>query len=104
MIWALSLPRLTLAVFVTFQAADGIFTYIAVGLFGPAAEANQLLVAWMGLAGPGPTLIGAKLLACGCGVLLYACGVHRILAGLTGLYLAFAVVPWLLTLSALPLA
>lgn len=101
---AMSLPRLTLAVFVTLQAADGMLTYTAVRLFGPSAEANQLLVTWMGLTGLGPTLIGAKLLACGCGLVLYACGVNRILACLTALYLAFAVVPWLQTLAAIPFA
>lgn len=100
---ALNLPRLTLALFMTLQAADGVITYLAVRLFGPAAEANVLLVTWMGITGLGPTLVGAKLLACGCGLLLYMCGVNRILACLTAGYLVFAVVPWLQTLAAMPL-
>jgi hypothetical protein len=96
--------RLILAVFVVLQAADGLITYEAVRLFGPAAEANQLLATWMGVLGFGPALLGAKLLACGCGVFLYACGVHQALTGLTVLYLLGAVVPWLHTLAVLPLS
>jgi hypothetical protein len=103
MVSAMSLPRLTLALFVALQAADGAITYAAVGLFGPSAEANQLLVTWMGITGLGPTLLGAKLIACGCGVVLYKYGVNRILAFLTAAYMLFAVVPWLQTLAAMPL-
>jgi hypothetical protein len=103
MILALSLPRLTLALFMALQAADGAITYAAVGLFGPSAEANPLLVIWMGITGFGPTLLGAKLLACGCGVVLYKYRANRILACLTAAYLVFAVVPWLQTLAAMPL-
>ena len=100
----MSLPRLALAIFVVLQVADGLITYSAVSLFGPSAEANLLLVTWMGVMGLGPALLGAKVLACGCGVVLYAYGVNRVLAGLTALYLFVAVVPWLRTLSALPFA
>lgn len=96
--------RLTLAVFIVFQIADGLITYEAVRLFGAAAEANPLLGTWVALAGAGPALLGAKLLACGCGVILYACRVHRILAALTAFYLLAAVAPWLRVLAVLPSA
>lgn len=102
MLGDMSLPRLTLALFMVLQAADGAITYAAVGLFGPSAEANQLLVTWMAITGLGPTLLGAKLLACGCGVVLYKYRANRILACLTAAYLVFAVVPWLQALTALP--
>ena len=92
--------RLLLAVFVAVQISDGLLTYAAVQLFGIQAEGNPLLVTWMHVAGPGQTLFGAKLLACGCGALLYAFGVFRILALLTLLYVGAAIVPWLSFLSA----
>ena len=88
-------PRLWLAVFIVFQVADGLMTYAAVGMFGPQAEGNPLLVTWMTMLGYGPALFGAKTLACGCGLILYACGVTRVLVGLTALYLFGAVMPWL---------
>jgi hypothetical protein len=91
--------RLVLAIFIVFQVSDGLMTYAAVHAFGIQAEGNPLLVTWMHLAGPGHTLLGAKTLACACGVLLYALGVVRILALLTLLYLGAAIVPWLHLLS-----
>ena len=95
--------RLVLAIFVTFQIADGAVTYAAVSIFGPVAEGNPLLVTWMALVGAGPALLGAKVLACACGAVLYVCGVHRVLAGLTTLYFLGAVAPWLHLLSVTPL-
>ncbi len=92
-------PRLWLAVFVVLQVADGLMTYAAVGLFGPQAEGNPLIVAWMGMLGHGPALFGAKLLACGCGAILYIFGVNKALASLTALYLLGAIMPWLQVLS-----
>lgn len=89
-----------LAIFVVFQISDGLLTYAAVQLFGIHAEGNPLLVTWMYLAGPAGTLVGAKLLACGCGILLHALGVSRILSLLTLFYLCAAIVPWLTVLSA----
>ena len=84
-----------LVIFLLLQAADGLLTYAAVERFGPTIEGNPLLVTWMGLTGPEPALIGAKMLACLCGGLLYAAGVHNVLAGLSALYLFAAVMPWL---------
>lgn len=98
----MALRRLTLIVFVVLQAADGLLTYEAVTLFGPSVEANQLLVAWIGITGLGPALLGAKLLACACGAVLYVLGLNRILVGLTALYLFGAIVPWLKAVAAIP--
>ena len=88
-------PRLWLLVFVVLQAADGLLTYLAVERFGVGAEGNPILATWILLTGSGPALIGAKLLACGCGGVLYAAGGHQALAGLSALYLVAAIMPWL---------
>ena len=95
----MSAARLTFAVFLVFQVSDGLMTYAAVSIFGIAAEGNPLLASLIAVAGAGPTLFGAKLLACGCGTLLYALGVRKTLAALTALYLVAAVGPWLHVLS-----
>jgi hypothetical protein len=88
-------PRLWLAIFLLLQLADGVLTYAAVYRFGPGAEGNPILVTWIMLAGAMPAVFGAKLLACACGGVLYAAGVHKVLAGLSTLYLFAAVLPWL---------
>lgn len=94
-------PRLWLAIFVVMQAVDGVLTYAAVARFGASAEGNPILATWIMVTGAMPALLGAKLLACACGGVLYAAGVHRVLAGLTALYLFAAVVPWLRIFSQL---
>ena len=88
-------PRVLLVVFIALQAADGLLTYAAVERFGPQAEGNPLLLTWIMLTGSGPAVFGAKALAVACGGVLYAAGVHSVLAGLSALYLLMAVVPWL---------
>jgi len=93
------LGRLTLAVFVVLQIADGLMTFGAVRIFGTAAEGNPILETWIQLAGPGATLLGAKGIACGGAAVLYACGRQKTLAALTGVLLAGAVVPWLALLA-----
>jgi hypothetical protein len=94
-----SFARLTLATFVLCQATDGLLTYFAVSIFGHTIEANPILATWMTIAGAGPTLVVAKVAACGCGLVLYAHGTHRALASLTALYLLIAVGPWLYLLT-----
>lgn len=95
----MSPARLILLVFVVLQAADGLITYGAVTIFGTTAEGNPLLETWMHIAGPGPALFGAKLLACACGVVLYALGIRRTLAALTAFYVFAGIGPWLHILS-----
>jgi hypothetical protein len=92
---------MVLLLFLIAQVCDGLLTYVAVSAFGPAAEGNVLLVTWMGLVGPAPALLGAKVLAAACGVLLYVKGIHRTLALLTLLYAVGAVGPWVLVLRGL---
>lgn len=91
-----SVPRLTLALFIVAQAFDGIFTYVAIGAHGPAIEGNLLLATWIALVGPAAALLGAKTAASLCGVLLYVRGVHRGLMVMTILYAVAAIGPWLL--------
>jgi Domain of unknown function (DUF5658) len=88
-------PRLWLVLFVMLQLVDGVLTYAAVQRFGAGAEGNPILATWIVLSGALPALVGAKLLACACGGVLYLAGVHRVLAGLSALYLVAAVAPWL---------
>ena len=88
-------PRLVVAVFLTAQLWDGIFTYVAIQQFGVLAEGNWLLATWMTLVGPQPAIIGAKVLASACGVLLYCARRHVVLGCLTLLYALLAIGPWL---------
>ena len=97
-------PRLWLVFFVLLQLADGVLTYAAVERFGTVAEGNPILATWIMITGAAPALIGAKLIACGCGVVLYVTGVHHVLAALSALYLFAAVVPWLQIFSQLGLS
>ena len=88
-------PRLWLAIFVVLQLVDGVLTYAAVDRFGAGAEGNPIIATWIMVTGAAPALLGAKLMACACGGVLYAAGVHRVLIGLSALYFFAAVVPWL---------
>src|SRR4051794_41912045 len=89
-----------LAVFIVLQLADGLITFQAVALFGPAAEGNPLLVGWIALGGAGPALLGAKLVACDCAGLLYQGGCLRVIAGLVTVDLFLALRPWPQVLTA----
>lgn len=94
-------PRVLLVLFIVLQAADGLLTYAAVERFGMGAEGNPLLVTWMVITGSEAALVGAKMLACFCGAVLYVAGVYHVLAGLSALYLFAAVVPWLRILTSI---
>jgi hypothetical protein len=83
-----------LVLFLFTQAADGLFTYLGVGLHGVHAEANPLAARMMEVFGLGPTVTGIKVLTSGMGFALYALGVPRILAIVAGIYFVTAVVPW----------
>lgn len=90
--------RLILSMFLIAQACDGVFTYTAVEAYGPVAEGNLLIATWIALVGPAPAIVGAKLLAGGCGVFLYCLGIRRVLLGLTLFYGLAAIAPWLIVL------
>ena len=94
-------PRVLLALFIVLQAADGLLTYAAVERFGLGAEGNPILATWMMLTGSEAALLGAKVMACFCGAVLYVAGVYHVLAGLSVLYLFAAVVPWLRILTSI---
>ena len=87
--------NVAITLFLLAQAADGAFTYIGVNMFGPEIEANPLLATLILALGVVPALVSAKALAAGLGITLHLLGVHRIVAGLTGIYAAAAVLPWM---------
>ena len=87
---------MAIVVFLLSQAVDGIFTYLGLQQFGPAAEANPLIVSVIPVLGLGTAIASAKLFAAALGVVLHLRGVHLAVALLTGFYLAAAVVPWTL--------
>jgi hypothetical protein len=80
--------------FLLVQGLDGVFTYIGIAVWGPSIEANPIIGAAVAVAGPGPGLAAAKLLAAGCGITLHLLRVHGIVALLTAFYLGAAILPW----------
>jgi hypothetical protein len=80
--------------FVLMQCLDGIFTYVGVGIWGIAIEANPLISSAMNAAGVAAGLGGAKALAIGLGIVLHLRRVHYVVALLTAIYFTIAVLPW----------
>jgi len=80
--------------FVLMQCLDGVFTYLGVGIWGPAIEANPLISSAMSTAGVAAGLGGAKVVAIGFGILLHLRRVHTVVAVLTAIYFTIAVLPW----------
>jgi hypothetical protein len=80
--------------FVLVQCLDGIFTYLGVSIWGPEIEANPLISSAVQMAGLGTGLASAKLLAVGFGMVLHLCRVHTVVALLTAIYFALAILPW----------
>jgi Domain of unknown function (DUF5658) len=85
---------LVVITFMVMQCLDGIFTYMGVRIWGPAIEANPLVSSAMSTAGVAAGLGGAKAMAIGFGMLLHLRRVHNIVALLTAIYFAAAVLPW----------
>lgn len=83
-----------LVAFLMSQMLDGAFTYVGVTNFGPAIEVNPLMASFMMVVGQGAALAFAKLAAAILGIALHLRRVHGIVAALTGLYVAMAIVPW----------
>jgi hypothetical protein len=90
-----SFGNAAIALFLVAQAADGAFTYVGVNVLGLGAEGNPLLVTLMTTLGAAPALLGAKAFAASLGIGLHLLGVHRIVAALTAVYAAGAVIPWM---------
>lgn len=88
--------------FVLVQALDGALTMVGIGTIGLGIEANPL-IAWCAQAfGPAAALLGAKMFAVACGVVLYLTGRFQTLASLVVLYVVLAVGPWVHLLSSHP--
>ena len=83
-----------LLAFIVAQALDGGLTYIGIATFGASAEANPVVAWYVSVFGVAGGLALVKALAIACAATLHATERHRILAGLTALYLAAAVLPW----------
>ena len=88
--------NLALIGFVIVQVLDGALTYLAIHMWGPAVEANPLISSAISSAGPGMGLASAKLVAVGFGLILYIRQTYMVIALLTALYFAAAIVPWTL--------
>lgn len=80
--------------FLLVQVLDFAFTYLGVTIWGPGIEANPLVSSAVTAAGLGVGLGAAKAVAIGCGMLLHLCRVHNLVAALTAVYVAVAIVPW----------
>lgn len=80
--------------FLLMQCLDGVFTYLGVGIWGPGIEANPIVASAMAAGGIPVGLFGAKLVAIGFGMLLHLRRIHNVVALLTAIYFAVAIVPW----------
>jgi hypothetical protein len=80
--------------FLIVQGLDGAFTYLGVSLWGTAIEANPIVSAAVNVAGLGAGLAGAKLVAIGFGIALHLWRAHNVIALLTAIYVAIAILPW----------
>ena len=87
--------------FLVVQALDGALTYVGLSTLGRVVEGNPLVAGLMASFGLGFGLAGAKLFAVSLGIGLHLFGTHRLIAVLTGFYLAAAIVPWLAVLVTL---
>lgn len=79
--------------FLIAQLLDFIFTYLGVAAFG-VREGNPLLEHSMRAMGLGTSLAIAKLVAVAGASTLHLLAFHRLLASLTIIYLALAILPW----------
>ena len=80
--------------FLAVQCLDGIFTYLGVRMWGVNIEANPLISSAVSVAGLGAGLVATKLVATGLGIALHVRRVHTVLALLTAIYIAAAILPW----------
>ena len=80
--------------FLVVQALDGVLTYIGIAWWGPGIEANPIVSSAVAYAGAGAGLTATKHVAAGCGILLHVRRVHHVVAFLTAVYIAVAILPW----------
>jgi hypothetical protein len=80
--------------FLLVQSLDGIFTYLGVSIWGPDIEANPIVGLAMTVGGPAPGLASLKLIAIAFGIALHLRRAHTVVAFLTIVYIAVAILPW----------
>jgi Domain of unknown function (DUF5658) len=80
--------------FLIVQCLDGVFTYLGVAIWGPRIEANPIVASAITAGGPTLGLFGMKAVAVGFGMLLHLRRVHTLVAILTAVYFAVAIIPW----------
>jgi hypothetical protein len=80
--------------FLIMQCLDAVFTYHGIAIWGPSIEANPLLSSAIASSGVVVGLGGAKLVAIGFGMLLHLRRIHTLVALLTAIYFAVAILPW----------
>ena len=80
--------------FLLMQWLDAVFTYLGIGIWGPSIEANPLISSAMAAAGVLAGLGAAKGVAIGFGMALHLHRVHNLVALLTAIYFAVAILPW----------
>jgi hypothetical protein len=80
--------------FLLVQCLDGVLTYLGVSIWGRGIEANPLVSLAIAAGGLGIGLAAAKLVAIGFGIVLHLCRVHNLVALLTAIYVAAAILPW----------
>ena len=80
--------------FLLMQCLDAVFTYLGIGIWGPAIEANPVISSAMAAVGVVAGLGAAKGLAIGFGILLHLWRVHNLVALLTAIYFTAAILPW----------
>ncbi len=85
---------LVVITFLLVQFLDGALTYLGVRTWGLTIEANPLVSSAVASAGLGAGLAAAKLVAIGGGIVLHLRRVHYLVALLTALYVAAAILPW----------
>ena len=88
-----------LALFVSVQLADGVWTASGITRFGPEMEANPLLYFLMTTCGMAGTLVSVKLLTMSSGAFLHFKSQDLALALLTVIYVFGAILPWAWTLA-----
>ena len=80
--------------FLLVQCLDGAFTYLGISFWGIGIEANPLIASAVQAIGLGAGLAVMKLMAASFGMLLHLHRVHNLVAFLTALYVAVAILPW----------
>src|ERR1700726_927470 len=80
--------------FLLVQCLDGVLTYLGVSIWGRGIEANPLVSLAIAAGGLGARLAATKMVAIGFGIVLPLCRVHNLVALLTAIYVAAAILPW----------